>query len=133
MDRHFWLYDRSDPRVIEYLKSENARTDDMMRHTQDFHEKLYRELRARIEEDDTSVPVKHGDYLYYFCSVPGFQYDVLCRRADRSGSKPEMMIDLNQLAESRNYCELGAYAVSPDNRYLAYSIDLKGREVYTLY
>jgi len=133
MDRHFWLHNRTDPRVIEYLKTENARTEEMMRHTREFREKLYREMRARIKEDDVSVPVKRGQYLYYFRSVSGKQYDILSRRLDQPGAAEEVMVDLNQIAEGHSFCELGAYAVSPDHRYLAYSIDLTGREKYVLY
>jgi len=133
MDRHFWLHNRKDPRVIEYLRAENARTEEMMRHTRDLRERLYREMLARIREDDVSVPVKRGEYLYYFRSVAGRQYDILCRRQDYPGAVEEVMVDLNLIAEGHSFCELGAYAVSPDHRYLAYSIDLTGREKYILY
>ena len=65
LDNYFWLREKSNPEVIEYLEAENRYTEAMMQHTTDFQEQLYQELLGRIKETDLSVPEKMGDYYYY--------------------------------------------------------------------
>ena len=133
MDKHFWLHDPNDPRTIEYLKKENEYTEKMMGPTRDFQEALFTEMRGRIKEKDRSVPVKRGDYLYYFRWEVNRQYGILCRMKAGDEAAEEIMLDLNDLAAGQPFCELGAYSVSPDQRFLAYSIDFTGRENYVLH
>ena len=64
VDPWFWLREQEDPETIPYLEAENAYTKGVMKDTEGLQEALYREMRARIKEDDESVPVKEGDYYY---------------------------------------------------------------------
>jgi oligopeptidase B len=133
IDDYYWLNDRSDPQVIRYLEAENAYTEAMMQHTEDLQVELYEEMLGRIKETDTSAAVKIDDYYYYSRTEEGKQYSIRCRKKGSLDGEEQVLLDLNELATGYPYMELGAYVVSPDHRYLAYSIDTSGSERYTLY
>jgi oligopeptidase B len=127
------MRDRSNPEVIEYLKRENEYTESMMLHAGAVRERLFRELRGRFLEDDRSVPYRKGEHYYYRRSRAGHQYDIYCRALGSPDGPEEVLLDLNEYAHENEYVDLGAYEVSPDNRWLAYTLDTTGRENYTLY
>ena len=133
MDPFFWMRDRSKPEIIEYLKTENEYTERMMKHTLEIREKLLAELKGRMRENDMSVPYLDGDYSYYHRWEAGRQYEIFCRRHISSDAPEEILLDCNQIALEQNYCELGTFKVSPDHRWLAYTIDTKGNERYWLH
>ena len=132
VDDYFWLRDRGDPEVMAYLEAENRYTAGVMRHTEALQERLYQEMRRRIKETDLSVPERLDDYLYYSRTEAGGQYPILCRRHGERGDE-EILLDQNPLAAGHGYFRLGASAVSPDHRLLAYSVDTSGAEEFTLY
>jgi oligopeptidase B len=88
-------------------------------------------MKARIKEDDSSVPTPDGPYEYFTSYVAGGQYPRLNRRA-RGGGKEQVLIDGNKEAESKAYWQIGAATHSPDHRYLAYGVDEKGSELFTV-
>lgn len=133
IDNYFWLRDRNNPDVIKYLEDENAYADSVMAGTQDLQEKIFQELKGRIIEDDESVPVKRGEYYYYFRTEQGKQYRIYCRKKGSLSAKEEILLDCNKLAEGSAYFSLGAFEVSPDHQTLAYAIDQDGSESYTVY
>jgi len=125
-----------DPTVLDqpirtYLEAENAYTDAALADTAELQGALYAEMKARIKEDDSSVPAPDGAYEYFVSYVTGGQYPRLCRRP-RGGGAEEMLIDGNKEAEGKPYWQLGAVAHSPDHRYLAYAVDKKGSELFTI-
>ncbi len=132
-DDYHWLRDRDDPEVIAYLEAENEYARAVMRRTEPLQERLYRELVSRIEETDRSVPERLGPFSYYTRTESGRQYPILCRRRGGDEAPEEILLDLNLLARGYPYCQLGAAEVSPDHRYLAYSLDLTGGEDFTLF
>jgi oligopeptidase B len=132
VDPYYWLRDRSNPEVIAYLNAENDYLVQVMRHTQPLQEKLYAEMRGRIQEIDCSVPAKRGEYYYYSRMEAGRQYPICCRKRGLDGQE-ELLLDQNQLAEGHGYFNLGVYKVSPNQQMLAYSIDTSGAEMYTLF
>jgi oligopeptidase B len=131
-DDYFWLRDRNDPAVVAYLEAENRYTAKVMRHTEALQERLYQEMRGRIKETDLSVPERLDEYLYYSRTEAGGQYPILCRRRGE-GTAEEILLDQNPLAAGQDYFRLGANAVSPDHRLLAYSVDASGSEEFTLF
>ena len=133
VDNYCWLRERDNPEVIEYLKAENQYTTAMMKHTEEFQERLYKELLGRIKETDLSVPVKIDDYYYYSRTEEGKQYHILCRKKESLDAEEEILLDQNALAAGHDYFELGVYEISPNHELLAYSVDTSGSEVYTLY
>ncbi|MBL8056271.1 MAG: S9 family peptidase [Anaerolineales bacterium] len=131
-DDYFWLRDRADPEVLAYLEAENAYTAASLEPTQPLQAALYEEMRGRLVEDDSSVPVRRGDYDYYSRTEAGRQYPLYCRRRAAPDAPEEILVDVNALAAGQAYCRLGVFEVSPDQRWLAYSVDLAGDETYTL-
>jgi oligopeptidase B len=131
-DPWYWLRDRNDPAVMAYLKAENAYTDAVMESSKALQEVLYREMRARIQEDDTTVPEKEGPYFYYRKYRRDAQYPIYCRRHGSLTATEEVLLDVNGLAEGQSYFQLGLCTNSPDHRYLAYSADVDGSEAFTL-
>ena len=131
-DDYYWLREKDSPDVTAYLQAENAYTDAIMKPTEAFQDALYKEMLARIKEDDQSVPYPDHGWLYYSRTETGKQYAIHCRK--RTAEAPEeITLDLNALAEGHEFLALGVYAVSDDGRWLAYSLDVTGFRDYTLY
>ncbi|TDB85488.1 S9 family peptidase, partial [Micromonospora fluostatini] len=145
VDEYAWLTDKEDPDTVAYLKAENAFTEARTTHLDGLRTELFEETRRRTQETDLSVPARKGDHWYYTRTVEGQQYGVQCRRAVRDGETDppisvagapldgeEVLLDGNLLAEGHDFFSLGAFDVSPDGRWLAYSTDFSGDERFTL-
>jgi oligopeptidase B len=144
-DPYAWLADPKDPEVIAYLEAENAYTDALTAGLDGLRSAVFDEIKARTQETDLSVPVRKGNWWRYTRTVEGQQYAISCRRRVRDDEvtppmpedgKPldgeEVLLDGNELAEGKAFFSLGALAVSPDEKRLAYSTDFSGDERYTL-
>jgi oligopeptidase B len=134
-DPYDWLYDKSYPTVddedvLNHLKAENAYFEAKMAGQAAFTEALFTEMRARIKEDDSTVPQKDGDYIYWNEFEEGAQYRKHWRKP-AAGGPDELLIDENVLAEGLEYFRLGDAAISQNGRYLAFSTDTNGSERYT--
>jgi oligopeptidase B len=134
IDHYAWLRKKDDPRVIAYLKEENAYVDGFLKGTEAFQEKLYQEMLGRIQQTDLSVPYSLRGYSYFAKTEEGKQYPVFCRSQEQllSDRREEVLLDLNALAEGHSFLGLGSFAVSDDNEFLAYSTDTNGFRQYTL-
>ena len=132
-DDYFWLREKANPEVIKYLESENAYTEEVMQPTKALQETLYSEMLGRIKQTDLSVPSRIGDYFYYSRTEEGKQYPYMCRRKGSMEGAEEILLDLNALAEGHKFLGLGAYVVSDDGNWLAYSTDTTGYRQYTLH
>jgi len=133
IDNYYWMRDKSDPETMKYLRSESDYLDEHMQHTKSLQEKLFIEMKARIKENDSTVPEKRGGYFYYSRFSAGRQYPIFCRRLGSLDGAEEILLDQNELAEGKSYCSVGAYSVSPDEAKLVYSVDFDGQEIYTLH
>ena len=131
-DEYAWLQDIKNSEVRKYLNAENDYAAAFMRPHKKLTDKLYKEIRSRIKEDDSSVPVKDGPYDYYSRTKKGMQYAIHCRREGEKG-RETVILDENKLAKGQKYFSLGDAEVSPDHRMLAYTTDTKGDEDHTLY
>lgn len=145
VDEYSWLAVKDDPETIAYLTAENEYTDARTTHLAELRADLFEETRRRTQETDLSVPTRKGGHWYYTRTVEGQQYGVQCRRAVRDGETDppvsadgapldgeEVLLDGNLLAEGHDFFSLGAFDVSPDGRWLAYSTDFSGDERFTL-
>ena len=132
-DNYFWLREKSNPEVIKYLEAENGYTEAVMGSTKAFQDALYTEMLGRIKQTDLSVPTKNGGYVYYSRTEEGKQYSYMCRRKGSMSGPEEVLLDLNALAEGHKFLGLGAYVVSDDGNWLAYSTDTTGYRQYTLH
>jgi oligopeptidase B len=133
VDDYFWMRNREDPAVMEYLLQENEYLETVMEHTRSLQEQLFQEMKARIQEDESTVPERRGDYFYYKRFEAGKQYPFYCRRYGALDAPEEIILDQNVLAEGKAFCRMGAFTISPDHLKLAYSIDPDGSEKCTLY
>jgi oligopeptidase B len=127
-----WLKDPNypdveDKDVLAYLDAENAYFESVMAPHQPLVETLYEEMKARIKEDDSSVPQKDGDWLYWTAFETGGQYRKWWRKPV-AGGDDELILDEPALAEGKEYFRLGAFSVSNDGKLLAYAIDDNGSE-----
>lgn len=129
-DDYFWMRQKDDPRVRQYLDAENSYTDAVMASTKDLQETLYGEILSRIQETDVSAPTRRPPYLYYTRTEEGKQYRICCRRLDETDAAEEVLLDENVLAEGHDYFALGVFAVTDDHRLAAFSVDVTGSESY---
>jgi len=121
-----------DPEIRAYLEAENAYTEAVLAPTKPLQEALFSEMKARLKPDDSGVPSPDGAFDYFSDFVAGGQYPRLCRQP-RGGGEVEVLLDGNVEAAGKPYWDLGAKAHSPDHKLLAYSVDEKGSELYTIH
>jgi oligopeptidase B len=132
VDNYYWLKDRENPQVIEYIKSENAYTDTVMLPTKEFQETLFAEIKGRIKQDDSSVPHKLDDYYYYKRYERGQEYPIYCRKKGSLAADEEIMLDVNQMAVGHDYFSVTGQVVSWEQDLLAFAVDTLGRRFYTI-
>ncbi|GCD78157.1 oligopeptidase B [Thermaurantimonas aggregans] len=132
IDYYYWLNERENPKVIEYLKAENAYTEAIFSELKPLKDKILQELKSRIKEDDSSVPYESNGYFYYYRYEAGKEYPLYCRKRGNLQAEEEIMLDQNKLAEGKKFHSIGGLAVSFDNQLLAYSEDTIGRRQYVI-
>ncbi len=137
-DPYDWLYDKSYPEiddedVLDYVRAENAYFEAQMEPQAGLTEALFTEMRGRIKEDDSTVPQRMGEHLYWSEFEEGAQYRKHYRRAvgAEDDVTPHLILDENVLAEGHEYFRLGALSISHNGRFMAYSTDTSGAERYT--
>lgn len=133
IDDYYWLRDKNDPQTMKYLQAETDYLEEALGHTQTLRERLFSEMKGRLQETDSSVPEKRGAFFHYERHEQGKQYPILCRKKDSLDSAEEVLLDQNQLAQGKTFCSVSGFETSPDGRTLAYLADFEGNEVYTLY
>lgn len=133
IDNYFWMKDREHPKVIDYLNAENKYCDLKMAHTKDFQKSLFEEMKARIKEDDSSVPYKYNGYWYITKFEKGKDYPIYTRKKNTLENSEELLFDCNEMAEGESYFKLAGISISPDNKKVSYGIDTTGRRNYTIY
>src|SRR5579871_1942628 len=133
VDNYFWLRDKSNPDVIEYLNAENAYTEALTKDLKPFEDALYKEMLGRIKQTDLSVPTQQGGYFYYSRTEEGKQYPIQCRRKGSMDASEEVLLDGNELAKGHSFLGLGAFSVSDDSNLLAYTTDVTGYRQYSLH
>ncbi|MHA7844306.1 MAG: S9 family peptidase [Winogradskyella sp.] len=132
VDNYFWMKDREHPEVIDYLKAENAYCEVQMAHTKEFQKDLFEEMKARIKEDDSSVPYKYNGYWYITKFEKGKDYPIYTRKKESLDNPEELLFDCNKMAEGQSYFKLVGISISPDNKLVSYGVDTTGRRQYTI-
>ncbi|WP_394331929.1 S9 family peptidase [Flavobacterium caeni] len=131
-DDYFWLNDRDNPEVIDYLNRENDYYEAMTAHTKTFQADLFEEMKARIKEDDESVPYLYNGYYYITRFEKGKDYPIHARKKGSLSAPEEILFDCNELAQGHSYFQLGGLGISPDNRFATFGVDTVGRRIYTI-
>ncbi|MEP6535476.1 MAG: S9 family peptidase [Bryobacteraceae bacterium] len=132
VDDYFWLREKSNPKVAEYLEAENGYTAAVTKDLQPFSEALYGEMLGRIKQTDLSVPTQRSGYLYYSRTEEGKQYPIHCRRKGTMEAPEEVLLDLNELGKGRKFVGVGGFALSDDQNLLAYTVDYSGFRQFAL-
>jgi oligopeptidase B len=144
VDPWFWLRDRDDPQVLAHLEAENAYTREVLAHLSGLRRELYDEIVGRVQESDTTAPVRRGAHEYFTRTIEGQQYGVHCRRPSGAASLPDpfaepgsapgevVVLDENALADGHDYFAVGDLVVNPEQTVAAFSIDTSGGERYEL-
>ena len=147
-DEYYWLRDdkRENADVLAYLQAENAYADEVMAPLKPVEDRLYEEIVGRIKQDDSSIPARERGWWYYARYEAGKDYPIHARREDGPGvdaisiqranergdfSGEQVLLDVNALAEGKDYYAIGAYEISPDNTTMAWADDTNGRRQYT--
>lgn len=133
IDDYYWLKDRESEEVIDYLERENDYYEKMTAHTKTLRDNLFEEMKARIKEDDESVPYKYNGYWYITRFEKGKDYPIYSRKKGTLNAEEEILFDCNKMAEGHNYFRLTGMSVSPDNKLASFGIDTISRRQYTIH
>ena len=131
-DNYFWLREKANPKVTQYLEAENAYTASVTKELEPFSAALYKEMLSHLKQTDLSVPVRRGDNFYYSRTQEGKQYPIQCRRKGSMDAPEEILLDPNELAQTQKFVGLGALVVSDDQNLLAYTVDFTGFRQFSL-
>ncbi len=132
-DNYHWMKNKTDPEVLKFIKAENDFTLQTLKSEKSLQDSIYAETISHIQENDSSYPVKRGDYFYYFESVKGKQHSIYYRKYKSLNATPEELFDPNKESAKYKFYNIGFYKISPDQKKLAFTVDTKGNERYTLY
>ena len=132
-DNYYWLNDKENAEVIDYLERENDYYEKMTAHTKDFQKALFEEMKGRIKEDDESVPYKLNGYYYITRYEKNKDYPIYTRKKGSLDAPEEILFDVNEMAEGYSYFNLNGINVSEDNKLVSFGIDTLSRRKYTIY
>ncbi|HCU20250.1 MAG: oligopeptidase B [Bacteroidetes bacterium GWE2_41_25] len=143
IDNYFWLRlsdeqknapspDEQAQKVIKYLNDENEYTKAVLKSIDVLQKKVFDEIVGRIKKDDSSVPYLKNGYYYYNKFTEGNEYPVYYRRKGSPDAPEEIILDVNKIAEGKEYCSVAGLSVSRDNKILAYGTDFVSRRRYTI-
>ena len=130
VDDYYWLNERENQEVLDYLNAENAYYEEMTAHTKEFQEALYEEMKGRIKEDDSSVPYKLNGYWYLTRYETGKEYPIYSRKEGSLDADEEILFNCNEMAEGHEFFNLRGISVSPDNKLAAFGLDTVSRRQY---
>ena len=133
IDNYFWLNQRDTPEVLSYLEAENEYFAYKTKHTDAFQESLFEEMKSRIKQDDESVPYKYNGYWYFSRFQEGKEYPIYLRRADQPNAQEEVLFEVNEMAAGHKFYQFAEFSVSPDNKWASFSVDTRGRRMYSLF
>jgi oligopeptidase B len=133
IDNYYWLNDRDDEEVIDYLERENDYYSKMTAHTKDFQADLFEEMKGRIKEDDQSVPYKLRGYFYITRYEKGKDYPIYTRKKGSMDASEEILLDVNDMAKGHSYYNLNGLNISEDNRLISFGVDTLSRRMYTIH
>jgi len=133
VDNYYWLKERENEEVIDYLERENDYYNKMTAHTKDFQADLFEEMKSRIKEDDESVPYKYNGYYYITRYEKGKDYPIYTRKKDSLEAEEEILFNVNEMAEGHSYYNLAGLSISPNNKLVSFGVDTLSRRKYTLY
>ena len=131
-DNYYWLNQRDNKEVIDYLNAENSYSNFILKNTQNLQDSLYEEMRGRIKEDDSSVPFFSNDYYYCTKFNEGSEHPIYTRKKNLSDDEEQILLDGNRMSQGLEYFDIGGFEISPNNMVMAYSVDTLSRRMYDI-
>ena len=132
-DPYYWMNDRENQEVIDYLNAENAYLTEVMKPTEELQNQLFEEMKGRIKEQDESVPYFKSGYFWYTRYEKGSEYPIFCRKLGSLEALEEIILDVNTLAIGKSYFQVAQAATSTNQKILAFAADEVGRRIYTIH
>ena len=132
-DPYYWMNDRENQEVIDYLNAENNYLKEVMKPTEGLQKQLFEEMKGRIKEQDESVPYFKSGYFWYTRYEKGSEYPIFCRKLGSLEAEEEVILDVNTLAEGKSYFQVAQAATSTNQKILAFAADEVGRRIYTIH
>ena len=133
IDPYYWLNERENPEVIQYLEQENAYCDFVMKDTELLQRELFEEMKSRYKEEDESLPYFFNEYWYITRYEKGTEYPVFTRKYQSQENEEELLLDVNILVDGHDFYDVGGISISLNNEIMAYSEDITGRRIYTIH
>src|SRR5690554_2301950 len=133
IDNYYWLNNPDDPNVIEYLNAENEYYTKMTAHTDGLKKSLFEEMKARIKEDDESVPYKLNGFYYITRYEKGQDYPIYTRKKGSMNAKEEVLFNVNEMAKGHAFYNLAGINVSEDNKLVSFGVDTLSRRKYDIF
>ncbi len=131
-DPYYWMNDRENQEVIDYLNAENSYLKEVMKPTEGLQKQLFEEMKGRIKEQDESVPYFKSGYFWYTRYEKGSEYPIFCRKLGSLEAEEVVILDVNTLAEGKSYFQVAQAATSTNQQLLAFAADEVGRRIYTI-
>ncbi|MDA8820576.1 S9 family peptidase, partial [Schleiferiaceae bacterium] len=132
-DEYYWMRDRDNPEVIDYLNAENTYREKIMKGTENLQDRLYDEIVGRIKKDDSSVPYLLDGYYYYTRFEGDKEYPLYCRKKGSLEAEEEVMLNVNDMAEGHAYYQVAGISIHPNKQKIAFGEDTVSRRIYTIY
>ena len=132
IDEYYWLKDRENPEVLEYLAAENSYREHEMAPLKGLTEELFAEMTGRLDPNESSLPIEMDGYWYQSRYCEGKEYPIHVRFQGAEDGPEELLLDVNVLAEGRSYCQVASMVMTRDHRRMAYAVDFVSRRQYTL-
>lgn len=132
VDDYFWMNERDSQPVLDYLKAENSHTEAILKPTEELQETLFHEMKSRMKEDESTVPVRMGEFFYYRRFAPGKEYPISARRKGNMEASEEVLVDGNEWAKGHPFFQMSAVQVTVNHEYLAVAADFQGRRFYDI-
>ena len=132
IDEYYWLKDRENPEVLEYLAAENSYREHEMAPLKGLTEELFAEMTRRLDPNESSLPIEMDGYWYQSRYCEGKEYPIHVRFQGAEDGPEELLLDVNVLAEGMSYCQVASMVMTRDHRRMAYAVDFVSRRQYTL-
>lgn len=132
IDNYYWLNQREDQEVLDYLNAENDYYQKLTAHTKPFQDALFEEMKSRIKEDDSSVPYKYNGYWYITRYEKGKDYPIYARRKETMDAPEQILFDCNEMAAGHSYFNLSGLSISEDNKWASFGVDTVSRRQYAI-
>lgn len=132
-DNYYWMRERKNPKVTEYLKQENDYFENsFLKKNKKLNDKILSELKSRISEEEKTAPYFENGYYYYSRYEKDKDYEIFCRKKDLDTAEEEILLNVNDLAKRYDYCDADVICISPNNVTMAYAVDTVSRRRYEI-